>query len=70
MSGHLPRHIELTRAEAGCLRFDVEPTDDPLVWTVPEEFASRPAFDAHPERVQASEWGRATAGITHDYMIA
>ena len=30
----LPKHVQLTRAEPGCLRFEVEPTDDPLVWTV------------------------------------
>ncbi|MDR6199844.1 quinol monooxygenase YgiN [Microbacterium sp. SORGH_AS428] len=65
----LPRHIELTRAEAGCIRFDVTPTDDPLVWDVAELFATEDAFRAHQERVAASEWGAATAGIERKYSI-
>lgn len=67
--GHLPRHVELTRAEAGCLRFEVEPTDDPLVWTVVERFRDQAAFDRHQERVRASAWGRVTAGIARDYVV-
>ncbi|GAB3150691.1 antibiotic biosynthesis monooxygenase [Microbacterium neimengense] len=66
---YLPRHIELTRAEAGCIRFDVTPTDDPLVWAVSELFATEDAFRAHQERVAASEWGTATAGIERKYSI-
>ena len=65
---HLPRHVELTRAEPGCLRFDVEPSSDPLVWTVVEEFVDRAALDAHQARVRSSEWGNATAGIARDYV--
>lgn len=67
---HLPQHIELTRAEPGCLRFDVQQSDDPLVWTVSEEFVSQAAFDMHQARVRASDWGRATAGIKRDYVIS
>lgn len=66
---HLHRHVELTRAEAGCLRFDVTPTDDPLVWAVSERFADQKAFDAHQARVRASEWGRATSHIVRDYVV-
>ena len=67
---HLPRHIELTRAEPGCLRFEVEQSDDQLVWIVSETFESRAAFDRHQARVQTSEWGRATSGIKRDYVIS
>jgi quinol monooxygenase YgiN len=67
---HLPRHIELTRAEAGCIRFDVTSTPDALVWDVAELFATADAFRAHQERVAASEWGTATAGIERKYSIA
>ena len=67
---HLPRHIELTREEAGCLHFDVVQTEDPLVWSVIERFADQSAFDAHQARVRASDWGRATAGIKRDYVIS
>ncbi|MGO1228858.1 putative quinol monooxygenase [Brachybacterium sp. AOP42-C2-15] len=65
----LRQHVDLTRAEAGCLRFEVEPTDDPLVWTVSELFVDQAAFDSHQARVRASEWGRATSGIARDYVI-
>ncbi|MDY0828466.1 antibiotic biosynthesis monooxygenase [Microbacterium sp. BG28] len=65
----LRRHIELTRAEAGCIRFDVTPTNDPLVWDVAELFATAEAFRVHQERVAASEWGAATAGIERKYTI-
>ena len=59
---HLPRHLRLTRAEPGCLAFDVTQTDDPLVWRVAERFADRAAFDAHRARARASAWGRPPPG--------
>lgn len=66
---HLPRHIELTRAESGCVEFAVVSTEDPLIWRVVERFADQAAFDAHRRRVADSAWGRATAGIERDYAI-
>lgn len=66
---HLPEHTLLTRAEPGCIAFDVAPTDDPLTWSVNEQFEDRDAFDAHQERVKSSEWGRATIGIERRYSI-
>ncbi|WP_373566600.1 putative quinol monooxygenase [Brevibacterium sp. 91QC2O2] len=42
-----PRHIELTRAEAGCLLFEVVQTGDPLIWSVAERLADESGFDAH-----------------------
>ena len=65
----LPRHVELTRAESGCDRFDVLPSRDPLVWSVMEAFADQGAYAAHQERVRASEWGRGTAGIARRYAV-
>ncbi|MEM8653894.1 MAG: antibiotic biosynthesis monooxygenase [Pseudomonadota bacterium] len=65
----LPDHLRLTRAEPGCLRFDVDPTDDPLVWSVSEEFTDPGAFEAHRARAATSDWARATAGIERDYTI-
>jgi quinol monooxygenase YgiN len=67
---HLDLHVALTRAEPGCLHFTVTQTADPLVWTVHERFVDQAAFDLHQARVQASEWGRATAGIKRDYVLA
>ncbi|MCS5721520.1 antibiotic biosynthesis monooxygenase [Herbiconiux sp. CPCC 203407] len=69
VAAHLPEHIGLTRAEHGCLSFEVAATDDPLVWTVEEHFATEDAFAAHQARVAASEWGRSTAGIERQYEI-
>lgn len=66
---HLPRHIELSRAEPGCVSFEVDRTDDPLVWRVAELFSDHDTFDAHQARGRSSEWGRATAAITRDYVV-
>lgn len=33
---HLPEHLRLTRAEPGCISFEVSETDDPLIWEVEE----------------------------------
>lgn len=66
---YLPSHIELTRAEPGCISFEVAQTSDSLVWQVDELFESAEAFAAHQERVRGSEWGRATAAITRSYEI-
>jgi quinol monooxygenase YgiN len=69
VSLHLPKHVELTRDEAGCISFDVTPTGDPLVWAVEERFADQRVFELHRERVASSDWGRATVGITRRYSI-
>ena len=65
----LPTHIELTRAEPGCISFEVTRTADPLVWQVEERFVSQPAFEAHQNRVSASEWGTRTSEIMREYII-
>lgn len=69
MRTHLPEHIRLSRAEPGCLKFEVTQDDDPLIWRVSECFASAADFEAHQARVKASEWGLATQGIARDYRI-
>ena len=66
---YLPDHIRLTRAEPGCLTFEVTQTEDPMVWRVAECFADRVAFEVHQRRVKDSDWGRATAGIRRAYEI-
>lgn len=65
----LPRHIELTRAEPGCISFEVNQTGDPRVWDVAECFQDVDSFHLHQERVKASVWGRATAGIKRIYSV-
>lgn len=67
----LPEHIRLTRAELGCVRFEVwRSRADPVRYAVHEVFTSREAFEAHQARAGASEWGRATKGIPRDFHIS
>lgn len=66
---HLTQHIALTRAEQGCISFEVNATNDPLMWEVSELFASREAFESHHKRVRSSEWGATTREIRREYTI-
>lgn len=61
-------HIRLSRAEPGCMLFDVAPTDDPLVWEVIESFRTRADFDAHQTRTRASARFAATRGCIRDFV--
>ena len=65
----LAEHIRLTRAEPGCISFEVTATDDPMIWNVAEAFCDAAAFEAHQTRAAASDWARETAGIARDYTI-
>lgn len=66
----LPDHIAATKAEPGCLFFQVQPDRcDPGRWLVAERFADRASFDAHQTRSRASDWGRATAHLTRQFQI-
>jgi len=66
---HLPDHIRLSRAEVGCISFDVQPTDNPLVWQVDETFTDQAAFDLHQQRTRASAWWTVTAAITREFKV-
>jgi quinol monooxygenase YgiN len=66
---HVTNHIALTRAEPGCLTFDIAETDDPMVWEVMEAFRDRPSFDAHQARTRDSAWFAATRGILRDFKM-
>ena len=66
----LPEHIRLTRAELGCLVFEViRSMSDPLRFAVREVFADRAAFESHQTRTAGSHWGRATQGIGRDFVL-
>ncbi len=55
---YLDDHIALTRAEPGCLKFEVNPdATDRNKWHVSEVFESEEAFEAHQARAKTSEWG-------------
>ena len=71
VKAELPNHIRLTRAEAGCESFSVEPSaSDPHRFNVAETFVSKPAFEAHQARVQASRWGEVTQNVERFYEIS
>lgn len=63
----LPGHVAASRAEPGCLHFDIAQSDDPMVWTLSEIFADDDAFAAHQTRTKASPWGRDSASMGRDF---
>lgn len=66
----LPEHIRLTRAEPGCLRFEVLRSHaDPCRFAVTETFRDREAFEAHRARAAGTIWARATRSIPREYEI-
>ncbi|GAA3918913.1 putative quinol monooxygenase [Microbacterium invictum] len=65
----LPQHVLLTRAEPGCLLFEVTRRGSSLVWDVTERFGNEDAFHAHQARVAESTWGAETAAIKRDYTV-
>lgn len=67
---NLPAPMRLTRAEPGCLSFEVQQSDDPLIWCVNECFADQAAFEGHQARTRASEWWGATCHIRREYVVA
>ena len=66
---HLSEHIRLSRAETGCLRFHVDPTDDLLVWRLDEAFVDRQAFEAHQTRTRSSVWFKVSLGLGRDFRV-
>jgi quinol monooxygenase YgiN len=67
----LPEHIRLTRAEPGCLRFEVlRSYSDPTRFAVSEAFIDRAAFEAHQARAAATIWAKGTKGIPRKYEIS
>ena len=66
----LPAHIALTRAESGCVRFEVtEDAGTPGRFRVEEAFTDAAAFHAHQSRTAPSGWARVTDGIAREYSV-
>ncbi|MGR3398903.1 MAG: GNAT family N-acetyltransferase [Paracoccus sp. (in: a-proteobacteria)] len=63
----LPVHAALSRAEPGCLRFDIAQSDDPMIWDLDELFSDRIAFDAHQDRMRSSPWGKRSVDMGRDF---
>ncbi|MEH7826946.1 putative quinol monooxygenase [Gemmobacter denitrificans] len=66
---HVQDHITLTRAEPGCLSFEITETDDPMTFEVMESFRDRASFDAHQARTRDSVWFAATRHILRDFRL-
>ncbi|MGJ8673796.1 putative quinol monooxygenase [Rubritalea sp.] len=66
----LPVHLEATRAEEGCITFQVDehPTEAGR-FDVYEEFVSKSAFEHHQKRVKESAWGAATQNVSRSYTV-
>jgi quinol monooxygenase YgiN len=64
-------HVRLTRAEPGCLSFDIsQDADDPCRWTVDETFVDAAAFEAHRARTRASGWPSVTSHMVRDIQVS
>ncbi len=66
---HLPEHVRLSRAEPGCLTFNVTQSADPMVWRLDESFTDQAAFAAHQTRTRGSVWFRVSQGLIRDFHV-
>ncbi len=66
---NLASHTALTRAEPGCLSFEVTPTDDPMLFEVMETFRTSDDFNIHQTRTRSSAWFEATRSILRDFRV-
>lgn len=68
VSESLKDHIKLTRAEEGCIFFNVDACPDvDGRFLVSEAFVDEAAFQFHQTRAGASPWAEASAGVPRDY---
>ena len=65
---YLPEHIRLSRAEPGCLKFEVTQGEDPMVWHLDEAFKDAKAFEAHQTRTKATIWAEKSAHLARDFQ--
>jgi quinol monooxygenase YgiN len=66
----LADHIAATRAEPGCISFEMsEDPNQPGRFNLEEVFADRDALDEHRARMQASPWAEASKNIERHYEI-
>ncbi len=67
----LETHIEMTRAEPGCIEFNVSPCSDVQHrLLVAEFFNDQSSFDAHQKRASSSDWAVVSAGLDRHYEIS
>ena len=67
----LPEHIRLSRAEPGCVMFQVVADRcDPCRFLLAERYVDAAALEFHRARGRASAWGQATSHIPRDIHVA
>jgi quinol monooxygenase YgiN len=67
----LDEHINLTRAEQGCISFNVIPCETVAHRLIVNElFTDQNAFDLHQKRTKASPWAQITENIERSYTIS
>lgn len=66
---HLAAHVALSRAEPGCLSFEITAGEDPLSFEVIESFRTQQDFAAHQVRTRQSPWFEATRHILRDFRV-
>ena len=63
-------HIIDTRAEQGCLKFElIQSQQDKYTFLVDELFENKDAFQEHQKRVLLSKWGRLTRNAKRNYQV-
>ena len=63
-------HKRLSRAEPGCIEFEISQSAvDPCSFLVSERFENRAAFDAHTIRTRTSAWWAKTRHMPRDLVI-
>ncbi|MEJ2741180.1 MAG: antibiotic biosynthesis monooxygenase [Gammaproteobacteria bacterium] len=66
----LPKHIENTNAESGCVQFQVSPDkENRNRFNVFEKFKDKKAFEYHQQRTAGSHWAVASARAKRHYEI-
>ncbi len=71
VSAALEQHILLTRAEPGCLSFDVVPDpQNSSRFHLSEVFEDQQAFEFHQSRAQATDWPNVSRDCTRNFHIA
>ncbi|WP_245781102.1 putative quinol monooxygenase [Celeribacter neptunius] len=64
----LPMHIRQSRAEPGCLQFELWQDElKPTEFHITEVFRDERAFEAHQDRTRNSDWFRVTGHMMRDY---
>ncbi len=63
-------HVELSRAEEGCLMFDlIESLEEPGRFDLYEEFVDMNAFEQHKLRAETSEWAEVSKEVQRDFEV-